>query len=185
MSDKKVQPRETPDRDSRYMGLAWIHAAFSKDPSTQVGAMIVSEDNYPLGSGYNGPPRNADDKEVPWDRPPKDDPEAYSKYDIVVHAEANAIDHVCNQGAICDSTLYVTSLPCNNCMKEIGRKGIKRVVYMDYQSSKSSSLQNAKWREKTFETARLCGVSMEKFEGHIGWIIEWVDKMKQMGVFDL
>lgn len=182
---KKVPPRPTPDRDSRYMGLAWIHAAFSKDPSTQVGAMIVSDDNYPLGSGYNGPPRNCNDNSFSWDRPPKDDPDAYSKYDIIVHAEANAIDHATCNGILQDSTLYVTALPCNNCMKEIGRKGIKRVVYMDYQSSKNSSLQNAKWRDKSIETARLCGIRLEKFTGNLNWLPDWIAKMKDMGIFEM
>ena len=51
---EKAQPRNTPDRDSRYMGLAWIHARFSKDPNTQVGSCIVSNKNQILGTGYNG-----------------------------------------------------------------------------------------------------------------------------------
>ena len=139
---KKIPPRQVPDRDSKYMGLAWIHAAFSKDPSTQVGAVIVSDDNFPLGSGYNGPPRKVDDNAFSWDRPSKENPDEFSKYDIIVHAEVNAIDHSCG-GYLEDSTLYVTALPCPACMKEIVRKEIGRVVYMDFQSTKSSSLQNA------------------------------------------
>ena len=77
---KIIPPRETPDRDSRYMGLAWIHAGFSKDPNTQVGAQIVDQYNQPLGSGYNGPPRKIDDSSFSWCRPPKDDPDAFCKY---------------------------------------------------------------------------------------------------------
>ena len=42
---KKVPPRLTPDRDSKYMGLAWMMAGFSKDPSTQIGSMIINSDN--------------------------------------------------------------------------------------------------------------------------------------------
>jgi dCMP deaminase len=183
--EKKVLPRMTPDRDSRYMGLAWIHAAFSKDPSTQVGSVIVGEGNYPLGSGYNGPPRQANDNEINWNRPPKDNPDTYSKYDIIVHAEANAIDHTCDQGLLDGATLYCTALPCPDCMKEIGRKQIKRVVYMDYQSTKSSSLQNSKWRDKSFETARICKVKLDKFSGNLNWLPDWMIKMKDLGVFEL
>ena len=61
-TDKKVPPRQVPDRDSKYMGLAWIHASFSKDPYTQVGCVIVASDNVPLGSGYNGPGPDVDDE---------------------------------------------------------------------------------------------------------------------------
>lgn len=185
MSEKKpVPPRVTPDRDSKYMGLAWIHAAFSKDPSTQVGSVIISEDNKPLGSGYNGLPEQANDNDFDWSRPPADDPEAFSKYDMVIHAEANAIDHTCG-GDLFGATMYVIALPCVSCMKEIVRKKISRVVYMDYQSGKSSMLQNAKWREKSFEIARRGKVQLDLFQGDIRWVSDWVEKMKHMGVFEM
>lgn len=180
----QVLPRKTPDRDSKYMGLAWIHAAFSKDPSTQVGSVIIGNDNTPLGSGYNGLPQQVDDDSFDWDRPPKDDPEAFSKYDMMIHAEANAIDHSCG-GSLIDATLYVIALPCVSCMKEIVRKKIGRVVYMDYQSSKSSMLQNASWREKSFETARRGKVQLDLFQGDISWLSDWIAKMKHLGVFEM
>jgi deoxycytidylate deaminase len=186
MTDKKkTKPRQTPDRHSKYMGLAWIHAAFSKDPSTQVGACIVAEDNIPLGSGYNGPPRAMDDNKIPWDRPSKENPDEYCKYDVVVHAEANAIDHSCQAGMLAGSTLYCTALPCPSCMREIVRKSIGTVVYMDFQSNKSSSLQNASWRDKSFQIASDGGVSMEEFKGSLGWLPDWIQKMKDMGVFEM
>lgn len=185
MTEKKVQPRPVPNRDSKYMGLAWIHASFSKDPSTQVGACVVSDENCPLGSGYNGPPSCVDDNEVDWCRPPADNPEAFSKYDLMIHAEANAIDHAQCNGDLRGSILYVTALPCPQCMREIGRKRISRVVYMDYQSSKSSSLQNAAWRDKSFEIARRSSIKLEKFVGNIKWLLDWVAKMKDLGVFEM
>lgn len=181
---KKIPPREVPDRDSKYMGLAWIQASFSKDPSTQVGAVIVTDSNDPLGSGYNGPPCKIDDHAFSWDRPPKDNPGAFSKYDVMVHAEANAIDHS-DQDRLAESTLYVTALPCPSCMKEIVRKEIRRVVYMDYQSSSTSSLQNAEWREKSLEIARLGGVNLQQFQGNIYWLLDWTQKMKDLGVFKM
>jgi dCMP deaminase len=179
----KVLPRKTPDRDSRYMGLAWMHASFSKDPSTQVGSVVVSEDNKPLGSGYNGPPSVMDDDEVDWSRPPENDPEAFSKYDVIVHAEQNAIDHSC--GSICGATIYVTAMPCPNCMKEIVRKQVARVVYFDYQSSSASSLQNQKWRAKSLEIARRGKVKVDKFEGDLNWLLDWTRKMKDISVFKI
>ena len=38
-----IPPRKTPDRDSRYMGQALMQMAMSKDPNTQVGAVIISK----------------------------------------------------------------------------------------------------------------------------------------------
>jgi dCMP deaminase len=178
---QKTPPRLTPDRDSKYMGLAWIHAAFSKDPSTQVGSVIVSNDNKPLGSGYNGLPSQVDDDLFDWSRPPVDDPEAYSKYDMMVHAEANAIDHCC--GDLFDATLYCIALPCPICMREIVRKKIGRVVYMNYQSHKSSMLQNTRWREKSFQIAQDAGTIVHEFDGDLDWLPDWIDNMKQLGIF--
>lgn len=179
---KKIPPRPTPDRDSKYMGLAWIQAAFSKDPNTQVGAVIVAEDNYPLGAGYNGPFRQVDDHEMSWERAPKDQPDAYSKNDCIVHAEANAIDHSCG-GVLDDATIYVTAMPCNDCMKEICRKKIKRVVYFDYQSDPNSMLANEAGRAKSIETARRGKVKLEPFRGNLNWLPDWIAKLKDKGIF--
>lgn len=180
----KTKPRQTPDRDSKYMGLAWMHAGFSKDPSTQVGAQIVGPDNIPYGSGYNGPPRRMKDTEVIWDRPSKDESEILSKYDIMVHAEINAIDHS-SAYDLTDSTLYTTALPCPDCMLAIIRTPIMRVVYFDYQSVGTSSLRNEAWRAKTFEKARLGRVRLEKFTGNINWLQDWVANLKRLSIFEM
>ena len=110
-----TEPRKTPLIDDRYMALAWIYAGFSKDPNTQVGAQIIGENNYPLGAGYNGPPRKMDDNKIPWHRPSADNPEEYCKYDVTTHAERNAIRHTNRLGSgksLIGSTLYITALPC-------------------------------------------------------------------------
>jgi len=177
----KISPRDVPDRDSRYMGLAWIQAGFSKDPNTQVGAVIVDRNNCPLGSGYNGPPRLINDTSFSWSRPPKDDPDKFSKYDVMVHAEINAIDHSC--GDLTNSVLYVTALPCPRCMLEIVRKEIDKVIYFDYQSTKKSSLQNEAWREKSLEIAKMAKVTVDKFSGDVNWLADWMLRLKDIGVF--
>ena len=42
--------------DEYFMGVAKLSGMRSKDPSTQVGACIVSQDNKILSMGYNGFP---------------------------------------------------------------------------------------------------------------------------------
>ena len=54
--------------DEYFMGIAKLSALRSKDPNTQVGACIVSEDNKILSMGYNGMPIGCDDDEFPWNR---------------------------------------------------------------------------------------------------------------------
>ena len=43
------------------MGVAYLSGMRSKDPSTQVGACIVSQDNKILSMGYNGFPSGCSD----------------------------------------------------------------------------------------------------------------------------
>ena len=40
--------------DEYFMGIAQLSAMRSKDPNTQVGACIVSQENKILSMGYNG-----------------------------------------------------------------------------------------------------------------------------------
>lgn len=105
--------------DRRFMNLAEEFATWSKDPSTQVGAVIIDHDRRVVGSGYNGFPRGV-----------HDDPARYMekmvKYKMIVHAEANAILNSVKN--IRDCTLYATKSPCSECVKLIIQSGIWRVV---------------------------------------------------------
>lgn len=107
------------DWDIRFMELAHHVAAWSKDPSTKVGAVIVKPDKTIVSVGYNGFPRGVDD-----------DPSRYDnrdmKYKFVVHAEANAILNANSPVKGC--ILYVTHQPCCECAKLIIQSGIKDVV---------------------------------------------------------
>ena len=183
MSKKHVYPRKVPDRDSRYMGLAWFHAGFSKDPSTQVGAQIVSQFNKPLGSGYNGPPSSINDESFSWSRPPEANPDEFSKYDVMIHAECNAIDFS-KPSDLTQATLYVTAFPCKACMLEIAKNKIGRVVYMDWRSDKGSILQRSNNRSSSEKIAELANIRLEEFTGNIAWVRDWTEKMKALGLFE-
>lgn len=65
MSDKR---KDYISWDEYFMGVAKLSALRSKDPNTQVGACIVSNDNKILSMGYNGLPRGCSDDEFPWCR---------------------------------------------------------------------------------------------------------------------
>ena len=74
--------------DEYFMSIAKLSAMRSKDPSTQVGACIVSNDNRILSIGYNGAPNGFDDEKFPWGREGEN---LNTKYPYVCHAELNAI----------------------------------------------------------------------------------------------
>lgn len=168
----KVSPRSVPDRDSKYMGVAYTIAGFSKDPSTQIGALVIDEDNEPRGWGYNGPPADIADDDFSWERP--------EKYDYVRHAEENAIDH--SHGKLKGCTLYCTAFPCKRCMLYIVKKKIKRVVYLERPYDAASMQSNNADFLRSMEIARKAKVQVEVFQGDINWLNEWVEKGKVMGL---
>ncbi len=111
--------------DEYFMGVSKLSAMRSKDPNTQVGACIVSDNNKILSMGYNGFPNGVSDDEFPWDR---DGDELETKYPYVTHSELNAILNY-RGGSLEGTKLYVTLFPCNECAKAIIQAGIKTVVY--------------------------------------------------------
>ena len=111
--------------DEYFMGVAKLAGFRSKDPNTQVGACIVSEDNKILSIGYNGLPRGCNDDDFPWERE-GDDP-LKTKYPFVAHSELNAILNY--QGNLTGAKIYVSLFPCNECAKAIIQSGIRTVVY--------------------------------------------------------
>ena len=113
--------------DEYFMGIAMLAAKRSKDPSTQVGACIVSEENIIISTGYNGMPKGCSDDEFPWERSGEEEIE--TKYPYVVHAELNAILNS-NGRDLRGSKLYVALFPCNECAKAIIQSGIKEVIYL-------------------------------------------------------
>lgn len=119
-----MKRQEVLSWDEYFMGLAHLSALRSKDPSTQVGACIVSADKKVVGIGYNGLPRGCDDDDFPWVR---DGEFLETKYPFVVHAELNAILNSNQDLRGC--SLYVSLFPCNECAKAIIQAGIKRIVY--------------------------------------------------------
>ena len=134
-----------------FMGIAKLSAMRSKDPSTQVGACIVSADNRILSIGYNGCPNGFDDDYFPWDR--EGEP-LKTKYMYVCHAEMNAIlNYRGNRKELEGAKVYVDLFPCNECAKLIIQAGIKEVIYL---SDKYANTDGVKASKKLFD---MCGVS--------------------------
>ncbi len=112
--------------DEYFMGIAMLAARRSKDPSTQVGACIVSKDNIIISTGYNGMPKGCSDDEFPWERTGAEND---TKYPYVVHAELNAILNASGRD-LRGSRIYVALFPCNECAKAIIQSGVREVLYL-------------------------------------------------------
>jgi len=107
----------------RYLRLAAEVATWSKDPNTQVGAVVVGSKGQILSQGYNGFPRGISDSN-------KRLTDRDVKLSLIVHAEMNAIFNATYSGISLDgSTIFIHGLPaCSECAKGIIQVGIKRVV---------------------------------------------------------
>ena len=112
--------------DEYFMGVAFLSGMRSKDPNTQVGACIVSDDNKILSMGYNGFPKGCSDDDFPWNRDAEDP--LCSKYFYSTHSELNAILNY-RGGSLEGAKLYVSLFPCNECAKAIILAGIRTVIY--------------------------------------------------------
>ena len=124
--------------DEYFMGVAKLAARRSKDPSTQVGACIVSPENIIISTGYNGMPKGCSDDAFPWGREG-----AETKYPYVVHAELNAILNA-NGRDLRNSRVYVALFPCNECAKAIIQSGVKEVVYLSDKYANTPGVQASK-----------------------------------------
>jgi len=126
--------------------MAFTISKMSKDPSTKIGAVLVSPSKNVVSFGYNGFPKNVPDRELWWTNRNGDSKE-FSKYELVAHAEENVIDNI-NIADLTDFSLYITHQPCLSCAKRIVKKGIRHVYYvygndklnMDLQTNKVNKL---------------------------------------------
>lgn len=142
--------------DEYFMAIAKLSAMRSKDPSTQVGACIVSNDNRILSIGYNGAPNGFSDEKFPWGRDGKN---LDTKYPYVCHAELNAIlNYRESKKDLEDARIYVDLFPCNECAKIIIQSGIKEVIYL---SDKYANSENNIASRKLFDE---CGVQYNKIK---------------------
>ena len=126
----------------RYINLAKEISTWSKDPSTQVGAVVIGNNGEVLSQGYNGFPRSIKDT-------PQRLKDREKKYNLVVHAEMNAIYNASLNGvSLKGSTLYVYGLPiCNECAKGVIQVGIDKVIATrpaDYNKEWDESIKDAK-----------------------------------------
>src|SRR5574344_1818049 len=117
----------------RFIQLSKEISTWSKDPSTKVGALIISEDKNIVSTGYNGFPRGIEDTEERLNN-------RELKYKFILHAEMNAImNALYNNRSVKNCILFVHGLPCcSDCAKAIIQSGIKEIVIDSKASSKWS-----------------------------------------------
>lgn len=145
------------DWDEFFMGVAKLAAGRSKDPSTQVGACIVDQENRIISIGYNGTPNGFSDDLFPWERTGKCENE--TKYPYVCHAELNAIlNYRGSRKDFSNAKIYVDLFPCNECAKAIVQAGIKEIIYL------SDKYINTPGNDASKHLLDMCNIKYRKLE---------------------
>ncbi|ASI88447.1 dCMP deaminase family protein [Vibrio mediterranei] len=134
----------------RFIQMAELVGSWSKDPSTQVGA-VITKNNRIVSVGFNGYPHGiSDSAEID---------ERETKYLKTLHAEENAILFAKRDLDGCE--IWVTHFPCPNCAAKIIQTGIS-VVHCPQQTEDFLS----RWGEKI-------SLSQDMFEQagvHVDWL---------------
>ena len=106
--------------DTRFLGLAAHISSWSKDPSSQVGA-VITDGNRIISLGYNGFAAGVNDTtERLVDR--------NIKLNLTIHAEENAMIFAKRDLSGC--TVYVTHPPCPRCASKLVQEEVKRIVFI-------------------------------------------------------
>ncbi len=140
--------------ETYFMGIAHLSALRSKDPNTQVGAVIVDQEHKVVSIGYNGFPKGCSDDEYPWEN---EGSSLETKYVYVVHAELNAILN--SPRTVKGCSIYVSLFPCHECAKAIIQSGIQEIVY---ESDKYASSESVLASKRMLESAGVKMVQLTK-----------------------
>jgi dCMP deaminase len=106
--------------DTRFLGLAAHISAWSKDPSSQVGA-VITDGNRIVSLGYNGFAAGVEDKVERLD-------DRACKLNLTIHAEENAM--IFAKRDLTGCTVYVTHPPCPRCASKLIQEEVSRIVYI-------------------------------------------------------
>jgi len=159
MGEMTTLVRQVPGWHSYYLAVCRSLAQRSKDPSTQIGCVIVGPAHEIRSTGYNSFPRGIHDT-VPerLERP--------EKYLWIEHAERNAIYNAARAGTpLQDCTIYVEVTPCMDCARAIVQAGIARVIVDADRMQQYSSKRYDEEFKKVKVLFKEAGIKMEVISG--------------------
>ena len=137
--------------DDYFIEIANVVRRKSKDPSSQIGAVIVGPEKQIISTGYNDFPWGVKNTDERWKRP--------LKYEYIVHAERNAIYNAVKHGiSLRHSTLYLVGMgpptyPCIDCAKSIIQSGIERIVGAGFKPLPENWIENLRKSKEMLDEA--------------------------------
>jgi len=137
--------------DERFLRLAKEVSTWSKDPSTQVGAVIVDQNHIVVSLGFNGFPQDIQDDDSRLNN-------RELKYMMTIHAEMNALMFANKSVAGC--TLYTYPFqPCSRCAACIIQSGIAKIVTVKLSKTHERWYNDFRNARSMFEEAKVVMVT--------------------------
>lgn len=138
----------------RFLELTTVISGWSKDPSRGVGSVIVSPDRQIVATGFNGLPRGVEDLPERLERP--------VKYDLIVHAEMNAIIQCARNGVSpIGCSIYSSFFPCVSCAIAIVQSGITSVISLRPELGDEHWMKSIEKSRAVFEEADVEFIEIE------------------------
>lgn len=133
----------------------------SDDPNIRHGAVITTMDNNIIGTGYNGTIQKSNLENIPLNIRDK-------KRKYMIHAEENAIlNCMVNPKTIGGAKIFVTGLPCVNCLQRIVNFNIKEIFYADRLGSITEDDESNFMRQNILE---MSPIKITKVETNTFWL---------------
>ena len=151
--------KKRPSWDEYFLNICEAVSLRSHDENTKVGCVITDERHRIVSTGYNGFPCGVDDYILPSNRvdtiiiDTENGKEEVTKYDVITHAEANAI--ASSKFSLVGCTMYVNLFPCNDCAKLIITAGIKKVVYKEKRNDKLHNISYMLFKQAGIELQKI------------------------------
>jgi dCMP deaminase len=127
-----------PSFDELFMRHVYLIGSKSKDRSTQIGAVLVSDGGV-ISEGYNGICRKVTDTVIERNISPE-------KYHWFEHGERNAIYNAARKGIkTIGSIMFTNYTPCTDCARGIIQAGVQEVVFHKQWGEVWDTVKKEKW----------------------------------------
>jgi dCMP deaminase len=139
-----------PSWDEYFLMIAFTVSTRSEDPNIKHGAVLVNCQNQIIGTGYNSPIKGSINELIPMNI-------REEKRKWMIHAEENCILNATQNSSERgqDCKLYVTGLPCNNCLQRIINFGIKKIIIADRIGSITDNEESKNMRNNLISMSKI------------------------------
>lgn len=163
----KFQQSKRISWDDFFMEIAYTTAKRVACIYHKVASVFVDENKRIVSIGYNGPVSgDYNCNEVGCAKVHGDPVTGELRRCRGAHSEVNAIINSGDTTRLRGATLYITTFPCNDCMKALVNLGIKRIVYGEEYLRIADGSDGKKTipESEARESAIRSGIELEKYD---------------------